>query len=77
MERNLEELKAHLIENDAEYRRLASEHAQHKKRVEELESRPFLSEDEKLEEVRLKKQKLRLKDQMADIENRYRTQNAV
>ncbi len=32
MERNLEELKAHLIENDAEYRRLASEHAQHKKR---------------------------------------------
>ena len=39
MEKNLEELKAHLMETDEEFRRLVSEHAQHKKRVEELESR--------------------------------------
>ena len=77
MENNLEELKAHLIDTDDDYRRLASEHAQFKKRVEDLESRPYLSEDERLEETRLKKLKLRLKDQMADIVNRYRTQHAV
>ncbi|MCX6636424.1 MAG: DUF465 domain-containing protein [Acidobacteria bacterium] len=77
MEKSLEELKAHLMETDEEYRRLAAEHAQHKKRVEDLESRPYLSEDEKIEEVRLKKLKLRLKDQMAEILNRYRAQPAV
>ena len=77
MEKNLEELKAHLMETDEEYRRLAAEHAQHKKWVEDLESRPYLSEDEKLEEVKLKKLKLRLKDQMADILNRYRVQKVA
>jgi uncharacterized protein YdcH (DUF465 family) len=77
MEKNLEELKAHLMETDEEYRRLAAEHAQHKKRVEDLESRPYLSEDEKLEQVKLKKLKLRLKDQMADILNRYRAQKVA
>lgn len=77
MEKNLDELKAHLIETDEEYRRLAGEHAKHKKRVEELEARPYLSEDEKIEEARLKKLKLRLKDQMADILNRYRAQQTV
>jgi len=77
MEINLEALKAHLMETDEDYRRLATEHAQHKKRVEDLESRPYLSEEEKLEEVRLKKLKLRLKDQMADILNRYRAQHAA
>jgi uncharacterized protein YdcH (DUF465 family) len=77
MEKSLEELKAHLMETDEEYRRLAAEHAQHKKRVENLESRPYLSEDEKIEEVRLKKLKLRLKDQMTEILNRYRAQPAI
>ncbi len=77
MEKSLEELKAHLMKTDEEYRRLATEHAQYKKRVEDLESRPYLSEDEKLEEVRLKKLKLRLKDQMTDILNRYRAQPAA
>lgn len=77
MEKNLEELKAHLMETDGEYSRLAAEHAQNKKRVEVLESRPYLSEDEKLEEVKLKKLKLRLKDQMADILNRYRAQQVA
>lgn len=74
MEKSLEELKAHLMETDEEYRRLAAEHAQHKRRVEDLESHSYLSEEEKLEEVKLKKLKLRLKDQMAEILNRYRAQ---
>ena len=65
MERNAqEELKAHLMETNAEFRQLAAEHCDYAKKLEELEALPHLTDQEQLEEVRLKKLKLRLKDQM-------------
>lgn len=73
----LDELKAHLMATDEEFRRLADQHARYKRQVEEMESRPHLSEQEKIEEVRLKKLKLRLKDQMTDILNRHRAQQTA
>jgi uncharacterized protein YdcH (DUF465 family) len=72
-----DELKAHLMETSDEYRKLASEHAQYHKRLEELEAKSHLTNDEQVEEVRLKKQKLRLKDQMNAILARSRTQNVA
>jgi uncharacterized protein len=50
-----------------EYQRLHEEHAKYAGELERLESKPFLTEEEQLEEVRLKKLKLRLKDQMAAL----------
>ena len=56
-----------LIANNEEFRRLVSEHSQYSQRLDSLTQKRFLSEDEKIEEVRLKKLKLRLKDQIQQI----------
>jgi uncharacterized protein YdcH (DUF465 family) len=67
MERSLQE---HLMATNEEYRRLAAEHAGYARRLEDLAARPYLSEQEHMEEIRLKKLKLRLKDQMQVILHR-------
>ncbi len=67
-----EELKAHLMESDEEFRLLAKQHCEYKKRLEAFSSRPYLTPAEQLEEIRIKKLKLRLKDQMQDMMDRYR-----
>ena len=63
-----------LLTNHDEFRKLAQEHMQYPTRLDSLTQKRYLSEDEKLEEVRLKKLKLRLKDQMQTIERQYRQQ---
>jgi uncharacterized protein YdcH (DUF465 family) len=63
-----------LIASHEEFRRLAQEHKQYAQRLDSLIQKTYLSEDEKVEEVRLKKLKLRLKDQMEIIEQQYRRQ---
>jgi len=73
----LEELKAHLMANDDEYRRLATEHSNYARKLDELEALPHLSADEEMEEHRLKKLKLRLKDQMEQIVSRSRARQVA
>ena len=78
MENNTQdELKAHLMATSEEYRTLASQHAQFHKELEQLEAKAHLSDQEQVEEVRLKKQKLRLKDQMNEILARYKAQHVA
>ena len=66
-----------LLTNHEEFQKLAQEHTQYAKRLDSLTQKRYLSEDEKLEEVRLKKLKLRLKDQMESIERQFRQQYGV
>jgi uncharacterized protein YdcH (DUF465 family) len=61
-----------LIASNEEFRRLVTEHSQYSQRLDNLTQKRFLSEDEKIEEVRLKKLKLRLKDQMESLEQQFR-----
>ena len=77
MEIVLEELKAHLMATNDEFRSLAEQHSQFHKELEVLEAKPYLSPADEAEEHRLKKQKLRLKDQMNSIMARYRAQQVA
>jgi uncharacterized protein YdcH (DUF465 family) len=78
MENNTQdELKAHLMATNEEFRTLATQHAQHHKRLEELDGKAHLTEAEEVEVHRLKKQKLRLKDQMNQILARSRAQRVA
>jgi uncharacterized protein len=56
-----------LYEQNSEYRSLTDEHRTLENRLQELSSRLYLSDSEKLEEVTLKKKKLFLKDRMQEL----------
>jgi len=71
------QVRDQLLASNDEFRRLADEHSQYSQRLESLVQKKYLSEDEKLEEVRLKKLKLRLKDQMESLEQKFRTGHQV
>jgi uncharacterized protein YdcH (DUF465 family) len=78
MERNdQEDLKAHLIATNEEYRRLSGQHTEFARKLDALESLPHLTEEEQIEETRLKKLKLRLKDQMEAIMAQNRAQRVA
>ncbi|MGD0941237.1 MAG: hypothetical protein ABR905_16150 [Terracidiphilus sp.] len=54
----------------AEINRLQAEHRNYAQRLEELLEKPYLSAEEQIEEVRLKKLKLHAKDLIFNLERR-------
>jgi uncharacterized protein YdcH (DUF465 family) len=74
----VDSVREQLLASHDEFRRLAQEHTQYSHRLHSLTEKRYLTEDEKLEEVRLKKLKLHIKDQMQMIEQDHkRTQSQV
>ena len=74
MENHTQEgLKAHLLASNEQFRSLAEQHAQLKRQIEAIESKPHVTSTDELEEQRLKKQKLRLKDEMNQFMAQYKT----
>jgi len=65
-----------LLTGHDQFQRLVQEHSQYSQRLESLTQKRYLTDDEKLEEVRLKKLKLRLKDQMQSLEVQFQRQSA-
>jgi uncharacterized protein YdcH (DUF465 family) len=66
-----EEARRLLLQSSDVYRQLTSDHHTLDDRLKLLAGKPHLTDHEQLEEVRLKKEKLRLKDQMEAIVRRY------
>ncbi len=62
-----EDEKAHLLAHNEQFRMLSEQHALLKKQIEEIESKPHVTEADEVEEQRLKKLKLHIKDQMNEL----------
>ena len=71
MPTDFEELKRQLLQTDEEFRQLVNQHHDLDEQIHHLTARQHLSEPEQLEEVKLKKRKLYLKDQMESILRRH------
>ena len=67
-----EDIRNYLISNNEVFQRLVEEHQSYDTRLQELTSRPHMNENELMEQVQLKKQKLQLKDQMSRIIQEFR-----
>lgn len=59
-----EAIREQLMADNQRFQRLHEEHAHYAAQLDELASKTYLTEQEQLEEVRLKKLKLWAKDQM-------------
>ena len=75
MDQAEEQLILSLIDQEQELKECYQEHKDLEKRLQDLQGKSFLSVEEEMEETRLKKLKLRGKDKIAQILDRYRAKN--
>jgi len=66
-----DEIRQSLINQDVEFRRLAEEHSRCESQLEKILRQPYMCSEDLIEEIALKKMKLRLKDRMETILARY------
>jgi uncharacterized protein YdcH (DUF465 family) len=59
-----DDLREDLIKTDEEFRRLYEEHQEYERRLSEINSKNLLSQDDEIEEKKIKLHKLALKDRM-------------
>ena len=62
-----EAVREELMANNTDYQHLREEHARYSAQLDQLAHKKFLNEQEQLDEVRLKKLKLKAKDQMEEM----------
>ncbi|MGE0679623.1 MAG: DUF465 domain-containing protein [Candidatus Binatia bacterium] len=72
MEAKEEALIRSLVDTDPELRRYYEEHVELKRLLEDLRQKPFLTEEEEIEQKRIQKQKLAGKDRIMEILARHR-----
>jgi len=67
-----DDLKEELIKTDDEFRRLYEEHREYERRLQTINQKTLLSQDDEVEEKKIKLHKLVLKDQMERILRTHR-----
>ena len=67
-----DDLKAELIKTDDEFRRLYEEHQAYERRLQEINQKSLLSQEDEIEEKKIKLHKLTLKDHMEQILRAHR-----
>ncbi len=67
-----DDLKAELIQTDDEFRRLYEEHQEYERRLESINQKQLLSQEDEVEEKKIKLHKLVLKDHMEQILRQHR-----
>jgi uncharacterized protein YdcH (DUF465 family) len=69
-----DEIKQQLMVSNPDFRRLVEEHHQYEGKLKELQTHHFLSEQDQVEEVTLKKKKLHIKDEMNALIRSFRNE---
>jgi uncharacterized protein YdcH (DUF465 family) len=67
-----DDLKAELIKTDDEFRRLYEEHQEYERRLHDINQKTLLSQDDEIEEKKIKLHKLALKDKMEHLLRMHR-----
>jgi uncharacterized protein YdcH (DUF465 family) len=68
---HLDAVRTSLFEHNDEFRQLVSEHHTLDEQIRHLSTAPYLSHQQQLEEIALKKQKLALKDRIETLVRRH------
>lgn len=66
------ELKEELLSTDEEFKKLHVEHQEYERRLAEINHKSLLSQDDEIEEKKIKLHKLALKDRMEQILREHR-----
>jgi len=65
-----------IVDADAEYQRLCEQHRQYEAELQKLSRSPYLNSEDLIEEIRLKKMKLHVKDEMELLAARIHSAHA-
>ena len=76
MPTDFEAMKQQVLASNDEFRQLAALHHDLDEQIHNLATRQYLTEVEQIEEVKLKKRKLQLKDQMESMVRHMRSETA-
>jgi uncharacterized protein YdcH (DUF465 family) len=66
-----------LLDADADYKRLVEQHSKYEAELQRISAAPYLSSEDLLEEIKLKKMKLHCKDEMERIALRIQRSRAL
>ena len=74
---DVSDVKEYLTQHDQEFRKLVEQHKEYERQLDELVRKPYLNEQDQIQETVIKKKKLAVKDQMQILMHRYQTEHSV